>query len=63
MEARARGNIDIQVRVVHPVKTPEYWHEVKQDMLTINGQIKQDDGERDFEPHWPRDVVEQSPPA
>jgi len=33
MEARACGNIDIQVRVVQAVKPPEYWHEVKHDNI------------------------------
>ena len=39
MEARAGGDVEIQIRMVHAVEPPERRHRVKHDMLQVNHQI------------------------
>ena len=60
MEARARGHVDVHVRVMHHVKAPQRRDRVKHHMLQVDHQIENDHGEQDFEPGRPVQAVEQA---
>ena len=61
MKADAGRNIEFEVGMVHAVQAPKGRHGVEQDVLEIDGQIEQDDADRDGYPSWNIEGVEQSP--
>ena len=47
MKPRTRGDVYIDVGVVHTMQAPENRHRVKQHMLQVDGEIQQEDGDAD----------------
>jgi hypothetical protein len=61
MEARARGDIEVEVGMVHPMHPPKRGDRVKHHMLEVDGNIEQYNGRNDSHPSRNRQVVEQAP--
>ena len=52
METVSGSDINIEVRMMHPVETPEYRDEVKEHMLKVNDKIEGDDRDENLGPEW-----------
>jgi hypothetical protein len=62
MEPRTRGDIHIDVGMVHTMQAPEDRHRVKQHVLQVDGEIQQKDRDSDRQERWQRPYsMEQSP--
>src|SRR5207245_4203591 len=61
MEARAGGNVDIQIGVVHAMESPKDRLVMKRPVLKVNDQIEHEDGSGDGNPARYRRNVEQTP--
>jgi hypothetical protein len=61
MKTVAAGYIQIQIGVVHTVQSPEYRGMMKQEMLEINDEIKEDNAQKYFEPGSYRYGIEKPP--
>jgi hypothetical protein len=51
MKAGPRRHVNVKIRVVHPMQPPKHRNEVKDAVLQINGQIKQNQRDQAFSPH------------
>ncbi len=63
MKPRTRGDVYIDVGVVHTMQAPEDRHRVKQHMLQVDGEIQQEDGDADRQEGWKRPDSIEEPPA
>ncbi len=63
LKARARGDVELEVRVVHAVQPPQRRHRVKKNVLQVDGQIEQDHSEHDRCPGGQIERREQAPAA
>ena len=61
METQPRGDIEFQIRVVHPMQSPQHRHGMKDHMLTVDHQIEQEHCDGDRDPSGQPDNVEQAP--
>ena len=63
MEPHPRGRVDVQVRVMHSMQTPEGGRVVKNAVLRVNGEIKEEQGGQGTEPRGNLNGVKQAPPS
>ena len=63
MKARAGGDVDVRVGVMHPVQAPQQRHRVEHDMLQIDGKVECDHRQHECPPVRHLDGVQQSPAA
>ena len=61
MEARARGHVELQVRVMHAVQPPQCGNRVEKHMLQVDGEIEGQHGQRHADPYRQRERVEEAP--
>jgi len=62
MKARTRGDVYIEVGMMHAVQAPQKRHSVKDHMLQIDGEVQQEDSDGDRQRGGERpDGMEQSP--
>ena len=61
MEAKARSHVELEIRVVHPVHTPQGRDRVEHHVLQVDGEIKSQDREDEGEPPGRLDSLEQAP--
>ena len=61
VEARARGHVELQVRVMHAVQPPQRGDRVEKHVLQVDGEIEGDHGQRHADPYRQRERVEQAP--
>jgi hypothetical protein len=50
VKPQAGGQIEIQIRMMHHMQTPEGRNGVMQDVLRVNDQVQQDHAADDFQP-------------
>ena len=63
MEAQTRGDIEIQIDMMHSMDSPEYRHRVKHYVLKVNCQIEDDNRSHQCGPGRNLYVIQQSPTA
>jgi hypothetical protein len=61
METHAGGHVDIEIGVVHAVKTPQRRHVMEDDVLTVDHEIERDHPERERRPGRQCQQIEQPP--
>ncbi|EKD39407.1 MAG: hypothetical protein ACD_75C00419G0003 [uncultured bacterium] len=61
MKPQAGSQIEIEIRVMHPMEAPEDRDGVMQDMLHINDQVQQDKAADKFQPCGNGRMAEQPP--
>lgn len=62
MKARTRGDVYIEVGMMHAVQAPQKRHSVKDHMLQVDGEVQQEDSDGDRQRGGERpDGMEQSP--
>ena len=62
MKANARGQVIIEICVMHHVETPERGNRMEHDVLNIDDEIQEDDRNNDHRPIGEVQSVEYSPP-
>jgi len=60
MKPRRCGDIHVQIAVMNPVKPPEKWHLVIQEMPDIQHEIHECDRDNDLEPRGGLDHIQDS---
>ncbi len=58
MKAQSRCGVELEVRVVHPVQTPQRRDGMEHDVLQIDGQIEKQHGQDNGQPIRRADSVE-----
>ena len=61
METRAGRDVDINVSMMHPMQAPKNGHVMKQAVLEIDRQVKQQERDRTFRPHRNRQTLKNPP--
>jgi len=61
MKSRAGGHVVVHVRVVHHMQTPQNRDRMKHDMLHIDDEVQDHDGQHHFQPEGPLDLIEDAP--
>ena len=63
VKPQPRGDVYVEIGVVHTVEAPEEGERVKQHMLEVDDQVEQQDADQDRRPEWHGQMVQGPPPA
>ena len=63
VKAQPRGDVDVEIGVVHAVEAPEEREHVEHHVLEVDDQIEEQDADQDRRPEGHRQMVQGPPPA